>query len=273
VPASYIIKGGAEGRARLAVLAEALEAHTGALLDRAGIVPGVAILDAGCGSGEVTRALALRTGVGGRVVGVDLDRVKLEAARELSASFPYVSFAERPVGAGQLADLGPFDVVYSRFLLSHLTSPEAALAEFASLLVPGGLLIVEDVDFAGHFASPTCPPHERYVAWYTETAVRHGVDANIGRRLPALVEAAGFAQIVPSVAQPYGNRGPMKQIAWLTLAAVADSIVDAKVATRAEVDATLAALKTATDDPAQYMSMTRIVQVVARKPRTGASSL
>jgi ubiquinone/menaquinone biosynthesis C-methylase UbiE len=76
----YIIRGGDAGAERLRVLSGAMRSGTLAVLDRAGIVPGLEVLDLGCGSGEVTLDIARRVGPTGRVVGIDMDDRELAHA-------------------------------------------------------------------------------------------------------------------------------------------------------------------------------------------------
>ena len=77
-----------------------------------------------------------------------------------------------------------FDVVYGRFLLTHLPDPAAALANMRERLVPGGVLVVEDIDCTGHFCEPDSPAFRRFVELYTRTVQSRGGDPNIGPRLP-----------------------------------------------------------------------------------------
>ena len=60
-----------------------------------------------------------------------------------------------------------YDFIYVRFVLTHLTDPAGALANLSSKLVPGGALVVEDIDFTGHFCHPDSPAFRRYVEWYS----------------------------------------------------------------------------------------------------------
>ena len=261
---SYIIAGGDAGRVRLSVLSQAMAPFTGALLDRLDDWEGLSVLDAGCGGGDVSRELAARVGRAGRVVGVDGDEAKIAAAREAALDIPQLSFRDGDAITPGPDD--PFDVIYVRFLLSHLTDPAGALVSFRSRLKPGGLLIAEDVDFTGHFADPTVPALDRYVAWYRETAARRGANADLGRDLAARVAAAGFTTLHGGDAHPVARRGPVKAMAPLTLAAIADAVVAAGLATRDDVDQTVAELQTAADDPAILLSMPRIGQVIGRVP-------
>src|SRR4030095_6335238 len=78
---SYIIRGGQAGRERLRLLARVMRPTTAALFARAGVREGMRCLDVGCGGGDVSFDLARLVGPLGRVVGIDLDAVKITAAR------------------------------------------------------------------------------------------------------------------------------------------------------------------------------------------------
>jgi SAM-dependent methyltransferase len=260
----YIIQGGLEGRARLAVLAAAMGPTTRALLDEVGIAQGARVLDAGCGGGDVSRELKRRVGPHGSVTGLDFDAAKIAIAAEESAGQQGLEFGAADVLKEDLG--GPYDIVYARFLLSHLHEPLAALERFVAALKPGGRLIAEDVDFSGHFCEPPRQSFDNYVRWYEESARRHGGDAGLGRRLPALFDAVGVAGVEARAANPAARSGPLKQMAALTLHAIAASLVELGIASANEIDRDHADLLAAAEDPAVFMSVPRIVQCWARKP-------
>lgn len=263
---SYIIRGGEEGRERLRVLSRVLGPTTGALLDRVGVPADAECLDVGCGGGDVTVELCRR---GGRVVGVDVDVVKLDIAREdaAAAGYPDIEFRVEDVTAPPPeADVGRFDVVYARFVLSHLTEPAAAVQHLATRLAPGGVVVVEDIDFRGHFCDPGCAAFDRFVRWFTDAAIARGVDPNLGSRLPALLRGAGVDVADMNVVQPAGFRGELKLMAENTLAAIADSVVNASLASAAEIAATLDELASFAGRDDTVMSLPRIVQAWGRRP-------
>src|SRR4030088_1868850 len=80
----YAIRGGRDGRERLRLLGGVMRPYALRLFDRLGICEGMACLDVGCGGGDVTLELARIVGRSGKVVGTDLDTVKLDAARSES---------------------------------------------------------------------------------------------------------------------------------------------------------------------------------------------
>src|SRR5262249_57364292 len=79
---SYIIRGGQAGRERLRLLARVLWPTTRELFKRAGVREGLRCLDVGCGGGDLSLDLARLVGAHGSVLGIDLDEVKIEAARK-----------------------------------------------------------------------------------------------------------------------------------------------------------------------------------------------
>lgn len=265
----YLIRGGQAGRERLWVLARAMEASTSALLDRIGVPLGARCLDVGCGAGDVTLELARRVGPEGAVVGLDADAQKLRLARaEATAVGAAVQYRQADVTTD---DLGAgFDLAYVRFLLTHLLDPARACERIAAALRPGGVVVVEDVDVAGSFCHPRSDAYDRYVEVYAATAQARGGDPFIGRRLPELLRAAGYADLQlwaarPVGASPHGAEGAVKRVSALTLENIADAAIGEGVAGRAELDALTAELHRLAADPGTVMSVPRIVQVAARR--------
>src|SRR5262245_17790508 len=203
---TYIIRGGVAGRERLRLLSRVLRPTTLNLLDRGGVRPGMRVLDAGCG-GDVTLDLARLVGPTGRVVGIDIDATKLELARQEAATQNLTNVEFRHVGIDELRPASEYDLVYSRFLLTHLPDPTAAVKTMRGALRPGGVLVLEDVDFAGHFCHPDCPAFSRYVELYTQTVLRRDGDPHIGPKLPGMLLDVGFDRVGMNVVQPAGIDG------------------------------------------------------------------
>jgi len=182
----YVIRGGLKGRERLRILSRVMWPTTRALLERVGLREGMACLDAGCGGGDVTIEIARLVGPRGRVVGTDIDQTKLDIAQREAAESKLANVEFRVSDVGQSGADAEFDFVYARFLLTHLRDPARALACIREWLRLGGLAVVEDIDFRGHFCHPDCPAFWRYVELYTQVVHKRGADPNIGPRLPEL---------------------------------------------------------------------------------------
>jgi SAM-dependent methyltransferase len=129
--------------ARLELVARVFEPATRALLREAG--PGARDLgiDLGCGPGHTTALLAEVVRCR-RTVGLDLSSEFIERARGHASD--RVSFQVHDVTTVPFP-LGPADLLYCRFLLTHLRDPAELLARWATQLAPGGLLMVEEVEW------------------------------------------------------------------------------------------------------------------------------
>ncbi|MBG0776618.1 MAG: methyltransferase domain-containing protein [Desulfovibrionaceae bacterium] len=164
-----------------------------ALTDRAaalaGLAPGWRVLDAGCGTGATVRRLRARHGA--RALGLDPDPLPADfgpgpAGTAPTADGPRPLHAPRPSGPPLLrADAqalpvrhGALDMVFCECVLSVLPDPDAALAEFARALRPGGVLALADlyVRAPDEPRAHTAPEAAGETAGTPETAEPHRPD-------------------------------------------------------------------------------------------------
>jgi 2-polyprenyl-3-methyl-5-hydroxy-6-metoxy-1,4-benzoquinol methylase len=124
----YVIRGGHEGKRRLELLGRIMWPTTLRLFQRTGICEGMTCLDIGCGGGDVTFALARMVGPAGRIAGLDIDDVKLAAARERAVKERISNVKFRVANIYEWSDEGAYDRIYARFLLTHLPDPVTALS-------------------------------------------------------------------------------------------------------------------------------------------------
>ena len=106
-------------------------------LDMLPFAAGSVLLDCGCGAGA---SLARFDEAGFCAVGIDFSATLLaEAAGRVPGRALRADAGRLPLGAASC------DGVFCECVLSALPQPEAALAEIARVLVPGGFLIVSDL--------------------------------------------------------------------------------------------------------------------------------
>jgi SAM-dependent methyltransferase len=260
--AGYVIRGGEAGKRRLELLARVLWPTTLRLLRRAGVRPGMRCLDLGCGGGDVTLALARMTGI--PPTGVDLDQVKLAAARQEAARQGLdVDFREGNVA--DLAEDAAYDLVYARFVLTHLRNPAVAVERARHALRPGGALVVEDIDFTGSFCYPPSAAYEKYCQLYRAAVERRGADPDIGPKLFGILRQAGLADLHVELVQPVHTGEEGKEVSLSTLINIASAVVEEGLATAGELDATIAELEAFTKRPDTLIGFPRIFQVWGRR--------
>jgi 2-polyprenyl-6-hydroxyphenyl methylase / 3-demethylubiquinone-9 3-methyltransferase len=102
------------------------------------------VLDVGCGGGILSEAMARS---GARVIGIDLSQAVLDVA-ELHALEGKLAIEYRAISAEELAAARPgsFDLVTCMEMLEHVPDPAKALAALASLVKPGGHVIVSTLN-------------------------------------------------------------------------------------------------------------------------------
>jgi SAM-dependent methyltransferase len=113
-----------------------------ALIDAAHLSPGERILDVGCGAGAIALEAARRVRPGGSVLAVDISPDLIAVARDRAASTgaEEVELVEADAAAYPF-DKDAFDVLVSRNGLMFFNDPEAALANLARALRPGGRIV------------------------------------------------------------------------------------------------------------------------------------
>jgi ubiquinone/menaquinone biosynthesis C-methylase UbiE len=262
----YIIRGGLQGRERLRIVSRVMRPGTMALLDRAGIQPGMTCLEAGCGGGDVAFDMARMVAPSGSVVATDIDETKLELARAEAAEQGLTNLEFRYSDISKDAPGREFDFIHARFLLTHLPDPAAALVRMREALRPGGTLAVEDIDFTGYFCHPESASLRRYVELYSQAAARRGADASIGPRLPSMLIAAGFEDVQMNVVQHASTSGEVKLLSPLTMENIADSVIAEGLASKNEIDRLIAEMYEYANTPGTIGCTPRIFEVWGRRP-------
>jgi demethylmenaquinone methyltransferase/2-methoxy-6-polyprenyl-1,4-benzoquinol methylase len=103
--------------------------------------PGAAVLDLGCGTGDLTREA---TKAGFNCVGIDLSFEMLAQARNIHSPLIEADASALPISSSCV------DGVVSGFALRNFTDQRAVLLEVARVLVPGGRLAILEVDRPRH---------------------------------------------------------------------------------------------------------------------------
>lgn len=213
---------------RYRMMAEAARQAETELWRLAGIVPGAAVADVGCGPGAMFPAIVESVGADGRVVGVDGVPTTVAQAQALvdANGWPNVT-----VQTGKADDTGlpagSVDVVMMRHVLAHNGPSEQEIVNhLATLVEPGGHVYLVDIDGSAFHMRPEDADVTELNEAYRRFHDVQGNDLLTGLRLDELLLRAGLELVDYrgwyNIVQP---QGVMRPPAW----AARDAMVAAGV--------------------------------------------
>jgi SAM-dependent methyltransferase len=232
--------------------------------------PGMSVLDCGCGPGAVSVALA-KWIAPGQLIGVDLAEEHLELARQ-RAKQSAVHNARFQIGNAYALpfDDASFDVIYCNAVLEYLGRPQQVLRELRRVLKPGGLLAMRSVDLAGGIAWPNMALHEFRQSLIASVMQEAGGDANLGRKLPALMKECELQCIGTSATMETSRcsddlQERVQALASLWRGDLGQRLVSTGILSKPMRNAVTEELTTWANRPGAFMA-TPFVEVLARKP-------
>jgi SAM-dependent methyltransferase len=250
----------------------ALEAHTWEpdaehLLDRLGLRPGIRCVDLGCGAAGILAPLSRRAGPLGSVVGVEADPGLLAAARHYVDQGGLENVRLHQADARRTGlPRESFDLAHGRFLLATRGGDEALVREIASLVRPGGLVVLEEPD-AGSWS---CFPEDASFTTLRDAVLaafaRGGGDFNAGRRVYGLVDRAGLqnVQIRPAV-RAFQNGHPYMRSPLHWVDALRRRILEGEILSSAALRRAAAGYEKFLRRPGAYMVTFTMMQAWGRR--------
>ena len=153
-------------------------------LTSCGIATGMRVLDVGCGSGDVTRLAATLVGPSGSVLGIDTNAESVASARARATQLGVGNVTFEVGEATSFAQPRSFDALVARFFLMHQPSPGKTLAEAASAVRPGGVIMMLESHMAGLLDMQHSYPHSDFydaiVRWKCRVVAAAGADIEAG---------------------------------------------------------------------------------------------
>jgi trans-aconitate 2-methyltransferase len=162
---------------RLRLLADAFEPSTRDFLRELAPQNPARIADLGCGPGYTTRLLAE---VFPRATIRGLDSSASFLALAAKSPHPRVNFEVADVTRGLPG--GPYDLVYSRYLLTHVAAFTETICLWSGELAPGGLIAIEE----NEWIRTRSPEFAEYLAIVEAMLANGGQKLYVGAELDAL---------------------------------------------------------------------------------------
>lgn len=177
---------------RLSLQGRLYASMTRNVLLKAGLAPGMRVLDLGCGAGDVSLLAADLVGETGSVLGVDQapEAVLTTLQRADEAGFAWID-AE----ACDLAEFEPdqeFDAVIGRFVLCYVAERPILLRRLCHHLRADGVFAFFEMDISTGASHPPSPLLARCNGWIVEVMRRAGFEPDMGSRLYATLRDVGL---------------------------------------------------------------------------------
>jgi ubiquinone/menaquinone biosynthesis C-methylase UbiE len=191
-PYDYPLGYSAQEARRLAERGALLEPFTEDVFRRAGLAPGMQVLDIGCGVGDVSLLAARIVGRQGAVLGIDRASSSVEIAgrRATALGFNHAQF--------QVADIPTFktdqkfDALVGRLVLLYLPDPPAALRRLSQHLRPGAIVAFQEYDRSQFSQVPAGELFLQIKRWLLDAFVAAGTELDMGAKLYSTFVRAGL---------------------------------------------------------------------------------
>jgi ubiquinone/menaquinone biosynthesis C-methylase UbiE len=176
------------------------------------------LLEVGSGVGAQTEIL-LRHFPDLHVTCVERNADQLAEARRFLATIPWAKgrYTLAHEDATRLSfEREQFDCAFLCWILEHVSDPARILTEVRRVLVPGGVIVLNEVLNATFFIDPYSPKTLQYWMAFNDHQLEIGGDPFIGAKLGNLLQAVGFRDIRTDVHTFHlDNRSPGERADFL----------------------------------------------------------
>lgn len=155
---------------------------------------GMFILDVGCGTGSISKDVAIKIGDSGKIIGIDNTEKFIISGK---ATYDNVKNLELiHCDLFEYETHQKFDLIISARTLQWLSNPKSALEKMKSLLKPDGMISILDYNHNKLEWNPQPPVSMRefyniFLKWRSEAGMNNG----IADELPLLMEEIGLVEI------------------------------------------------------------------------------
>lgn len=189
---TYILGHNDEALDRLIRQSDFWSDDTRAFLQRAGLVPGMRVLDLGSGAGDVAFLAATLVGPEGSVLSVDRAPEAVERATQRASQLGITNVQFVQADLNDFEPEGMFDALIGRLVLMYLPDLPTVLRRLTNSVKPEGIIAFQEFDLHSATSQPLLPVFERGMRWIIDAFARAQLPTRLGPSLHAVYLTAGL---------------------------------------------------------------------------------
>jgi ubiquinone/menaquinone biosynthesis C-methylase UbiE len=207
---------------RLRAQAELIEDLTEDVFRRAGLKPGMRVLDLGCGIGDVSMLAARMVGSSGAVVGIDRAGASVQKARSRVAAAGLANVRFEEAHLEKFTPGEKYDALVGRLILMYLSDAAAVLRQLRDCLRPGGVIVFQEIDMSQVSRVPSSALFESTHSVIMAAFRAVGAETDMGSKLASTFVRANLPQptMIAATRVESGSQSP----AYEYIAAVVRSL-------------------------------------------------
>ena len=242
---NYVLKTGHAGAERLESVHALYGEESCYLLKAIGIKPNLRILDAGCGTGQMSAWMSNKVGSNGAIIAVDNSMEQLALANEKlkSLNTNNVTFICKNIEDLTVEDVGKIDIFYARLVLVHTKSPIDLIKRIKRICNKNTIIAFEEPITDTSFCQPESTAFNLHLKLYQQLGQISKLDFNIGEKLIGIMLRAGIQlQGIRKVQRAF-NSETAKLIAYRRTLECSDKYLKYNLINKSDLDTLLFELK------------------------------
>ena len=260
-----VLKTGDAGAKRLELQHGMMNQHSYDRLQKEGLSKGKIVWDIGCVNGLMTAYLARKVGETGHVYALDIseDQLRLAKERVESEGFNNVTFVKEDITCATSLPRESADIIYSRYLLTHVQNPASVVEAMKNLLKPGGVVINQESILGAHQSSYQKDILTDILNARIALSKSRGLDYSVGNRLKSLYEQVGFSKVSSEIIDVFPCAKDLKFLFLMHIDEWKNKAIEAQIATSEQISLWKETIQSAPED--QPFLPVSFVYAIARK--------
>ncbi len=262
----YILKVGEEGATRLGLLNEVHGPYSQDLLRKTNTINNMKVLELGCGTGHMALWMASQLVPCGNVTAIDVNTDQIRIAKRVAKLHKVMNVKFKSISIYDLNKLDEqYDLIYCRYLLLHLVSPEDALSKAIKLLAPGGKIVCEEPTISTSFCYPYSEAYAKSRSLLKRLSEIKHLDFEVGMKLQKLFASLGCETMDINFVQLILKNKNERRLLDMLFDECSDLYIRLNLSTNDEIKQIKESLQKLAQDTNTLLVFPRTTQIIAKK--------